>query len=96
MSSKYQPLQDSDDLDQIPSSSKPGKRERHVVFAIDDDDEEEGPSLDRYADEDHAPFRSSSLNLNHAVAPPLKSTVRSREAGRFDLLALKRYVLQHS
>lgn len=84
MPSQYQPLQDSDDLDQIPSSSKPAKREKHVVFAVDDDDEEEqGPSLDRYADDDRVQFRSSDLNLG-GVAPPLKSTVRSREAGKPD------------
>lgn len=81
MPSKYQPLHDSDDLDQIPSSSRLVKGKKHVQFVLEDGEDEEGPSLTRYTDDQVTQPRSSDPDLSFGVGPPLKSTLRSREAG---------------
>lgn len=79
--SGYEPLLTSDVNEAIPSPYRNERRERHVVFAIDDDGDDDDEPLHRYADDERSP-RTTDSNLDgRRVAPPLRSTLRSREAG---------------
>jgi hypothetical protein len=81
MSSGYEPLQTSDVNEAIPPPYRNERRERHVVFAIDDDEDDDDQPLRRYVDEEHSPRNVGSHFEGQRVAPPLRSTLRSREAG---------------
>ncbi|KAF8313105.1 hypothetical protein DL93DRAFT_2081473 [Clavulina sp. PMI_390] len=83
MSSNYQPLSTSDAHEEAHLFQNE-RRERHVVFAIDEDEEEDDRPLRQYADDE-----SISQSTNHSIGggrigPPLRSTISSREA-EFDL-----------
>lgn len=81
--SGYQPLLTSDINEAIPSPFNNDRRGRHVVFAIDDDDDEDDRPLHHYADDENVPRPANDDFESHRIAPPLRSTLRSREAGQF-------------
>lgn len=83
--SGYQPLLTSDINEAIPSPYNNERRERHVVFAIDDDDDEDDRPLRSYADDERSPQLSNEGYNLPRVAPTLRSTVQSREAGKVSL-----------
>lgn len=80
--SGYEPLQTSDINEEIPTPFATDRRERHVVFAIDDDEEDDLPlSQSRYVDDERSPKPRDNDVPASRVAPALRSTLRSREAG---------------
>jgi hypothetical protein len=79
--SGYEPLLTSDVNEAIPSPYRSERRERHVVFAIDDDEDDDDQPLHRYADDERSPRNIDGNFDGRRVAPPLRSTLRSREAG---------------
>lgn len=86
--SGYQPLLTSDLNEAIPSPYRNGRPERHVVFAIDDEEDEEehdNSPESRYVDDERSARTSNGNPVIHAprIAPPLKSTFKSREAGEY-------------
>lgn len=52
-----------------------------MVFAIDDDEEEDDQPLRRYVDDERPSHNLDSNFDEQRVAPPLRSTLQSREAG---------------
>lgn len=82
--SGYEPLLTSDLNEAIPSpyaaSPSGKKRDRHVMFALEDDSDDDRP-LRAYADDENAPRTPDQDFSSSRVAPALRSTLRSREAG---------------
>ena len=60
-------------------------RNGHVLFSVDDDEEGAAEHFDRNEDEESRPNKTRSVRFQEEVriiAPPLRSTLASREAGR--------------